>query len=139
MDFKNLNLSWISHYFEVEQKDLKQLDHPESIIRGGGEIYFALLDNIVVGCCAIIKINDKEFEIAKMAVSEKARGQGIGDGLIKVVEEYAWSKGAQRIVIYSNSSLEPAIRLYKKHGYKVLNTEPHPDYIRCNITLDKYY
>ncbi|CAF4638170.1 unnamed protein product, partial [Rotaria sp. Silwood1] len=64
-DFKNLNLEWLNHYFEVEPIDKKILNNPESeIINTGGMIFFALIDEKVVGTCAMIKINDS-FELSK--------------------------------------------------------------------------
>lgn len=32
-DFKKLNVEWLEKYFEVEEHDLEQLEHPEEIIK----------------------------------------------------------------------------------------------------------
>jgi len=49
-DFKRLNIEWLQKYFSVEPADEKMLSSPEKeIIRNGGEIFFALLENEVFG------------------------------------------------------------------------------------------
>lgn len=39
------------------------------------------------------------------------------------------------ITLLSNTILEPAISLYKKHGFETVHLGPHPDYERCNIEM----
>ena len=47
--FKNINVEWIAHYFQVEAEDLKYLDHPkQKIINKGGFILFALYQGELV-------------------------------------------------------------------------------------------
>lgn len=79
--FKALNVEWISTYFEMEEADYKALDNPEEyILNKGGKILVALYENEPVGVCALIKMDnpDYDFEMAKMAVSPKAQGKNIG-------------------------------------------------------------
>ena len=83
-DYKQLNLAWIEKYFKVEEHDIEQLDNPDAyIISKGGYILFAKYDGAIVGTCALIKTDDSEYELAKMAVSPKMRGKGYGDQLMK--------------------------------------------------------
>lgn len=77
-NFRDLNEEWISKFFKMEASDYKMLDNPEDyIINKGGYIVFALLNEEVVGTCALIKTSDEPliFELAKMAVSPKAQGK----------------------------------------------------------------
>jgi hypothetical protein len=73
--FKILNLEWLELYFKVEPIDMDLLSNPDKIIDEGGEIFFAKLDNIIVGTCALLKIDENTFELAKMAVTKKAQGE----------------------------------------------------------------
>ncbi|MBW1654023.1 GNAT family N-acetyltransferase [Flavobacterium quisquiliarum] len=119
--FKNLNIEWISNYFEVEPNDIKALDHAEEyIIEKGGEIFSAILNDEVLGVCALIKSNTKDYdyELAKMAVSPKAQGKGVGLLLAKEAIKWASEKGASKIYLESNTKLQPAIKLYEKLGFK---------------------
>ncbi|WJS94436.1 helix-turn-helix domain-containing GNAT family N-acetyltransferase [Flavobacterium johnsoniae] len=136
--FKDLNVEWISTYFEMEESDYKALDNPEEyIINKGGEILVALYDNEPVGVCALIKSNvaDYDFEMAKMAVSPKAQGKSIGWLLGKAIAEKAKELGAKKIYLESNTILKPAINLYYKLGFeKVFGLET--PYKRCNIQME---
>lgn len=135
--FRDLNLEWIERYFKIEQKDLDQVDHPEECLAGGGEIFFVIDGREAVGTCAMYKIGEGRYELAKMGVRPDRRGKGIGDLLMIAAEEWAKAQGAVEIMMLSNTILEPAISLYHKHGYKTVHLGPHPDYERCNIELKK--
>ncbi|RXK87148.1 bifunctional helix-turn-helix transcriptional regulator/GNAT family N-acetyltransferase [Filimonas effusa] len=135
--FKSLNEEWISAYFKMEATDYKSLDNPEGyIIDKGGVILVALYENIPVGVCALIKMNDPEFdyELAKMAVSPKAQGKHIGFMLGTAILDKAKELGAQKIYLESNTILKPAIALYHKLGFKKITGRPSP-YERCNIQM----
>lgn len=119
--FKDLNIEWISNYFVVEPNDVKALDHAEDyIINKGGEIFAAILNDEVLGVCALIKSDGKDYdyELAKMAVSPKAQGKGVGLLLAESAIKWAKEKGAAKIYLESNTKLKPAIKLYEKLGFK---------------------
>jgi len=136
--FRDLNKEWISTYFEMEDSDYKALDHPkEYILDKGGFIIVALYEDEPMGVCAMIKMNDAEydFELAKMAVSPKAQGKNIGFLLASAIIEKAKSKGAKKIYLESNTVLKPAINLYHKLGFQKVAGKPTP-YTRCNIQME---
>lgn len=134
--FVALNRDWIETYFKIEEMDIRQLEDPfSSILDVGGEIFFVLESGTPVGVCAMIPHGEKSYELAKMAVSRSSRGEGIGDLLMKVALEWARGKGAESVTLLSNTVLEPATNLYKKHGFSVVRLGDHPDYARCNIEM----
>lgn len=135
--FRELNLEWIQKYFHVEKKDLEQVDNPEECLASGGQIFFILLDGEVAGTCALYKMNEKRYELAKMAVAPRYQGLGLGDDLMEVAEKWARGQGANEIILLSNTKLTPAITLYKKHGYETVHLGAHPEYERCNIEMRK--
>jgi DNA-binding MarR family transcriptional regulator/N-acetylglutamate synthase-like GNAT family acetyltransferase len=136
--FRSLNEEWISKYFEMEETDYKALDHPEEyILNKGGKIFVALYNDEPLGVCALIKMDDPEydFEMAKMAVSPKAQGKNMGYLLgLKVIDE-AKKLGASKIYLESNTILKPAINLYNKLGFKKISGRSTP-YQRCNIQME---
>ena len=133
--FKDLNEAWISKYFVMEAADYLALDNPESyILNKGGHILFALLDEEVVGVCALLK-HDDVFELAKMAVSPMAQGKKIGLSLGLAMIEKAKTLGAKKLFLESNTTLEPAINLYYKLGFEVIHGRPSP-YERSNIQME---
>ncbi len=135
-DFKRLNLEWIEMYFKVEEFDKKHLNNPrEYMIEPGGEIYFVVEDGKVKGACALILHEEGVYEIAKMAVDADSRGNGYGNLLMEASIEGAREKGADKILIVSNTILEPAINLYKKYGFQTTRLGQNPDYERGNIEM----
>ncbi|MVT43511.1 GNAT family N-acetyltransferase [Chitinophaga oryziterrae] len=136
--FKSLNEEWISTYFQMEEADYKALDNPKGyILDKGGKIFVALYNNEPVGVCALIKMNDPDydFELAKMAVSPKIQGKSVGWLLGQAVVNAAKELGASRIYLESNTALKPAINLYQKLGFKKVVGRSTP-YERCNIQME---
>ena len=88
--FKTLNLQWIQEYFVIEEEDIKILSNPKSyVIDKGGEIFFALLEDKIIGTSAMVCISPKVFELAKMSVEKSFQGQGIGRMLIDASIDFA--------------------------------------------------
>ena len=134
--FRQMNLDWINHYWEVEVADRLYLDHPqEKILDPGGAIFMALCDGETVGTVALIPMGGGSYELAKMAVDERARGKGIGWLLGKALLDRAREVGATRVYLESNTILEPAIHLYRKLGFKKVEGGASP-YDRCNIQME---
>src|SRR4051812_28702804 len=104
--FRRLNEEWITRHFALEKKDVEALGDPEgTILAGGGRIFFAVQDGEIVGCCALMAIGDGEFEVAKMAVTQKAQGAGIGRRLLEAVIAEARAAGVGRLYLETNSTL----------------------------------
>jgi len=118
--FKTLNLQWIQEYFVVEEEDIKILSNPKSyVIDKGGEIFFALLEDKIIGTSAMVCISPKVFELAKMSVKKSFQGQGIGRMLIDASIDFAKHKGAKEIFLVTNDKLLPALNLYKSSGFNL--------------------
>ena len=135
--FAALNKEWISTYFKMEDADYRILDHPEEYILGnGGSIMVALYNNEPVGVCALVKMNDPnyDFELAKMAVSPKMQGKNIGWLLGQAIIAKARELGASIVYLESNTILKPAINLYHKLGFQKISGH-HTPYERCNIQM----
>lgn len=136
--FFDLNIQWLNEYFFVEEYDKKILSNSNKfIIKKGGEIFFAKLDNEIVGTIALMPMaNNNEFELTKMAVTKAHRNKGIGKILLKRCIKEAKNKQMKRILIYSNKRLENAIYLYKKYGFKEIHLEKPSPYERADIKLE---
>ncbi|MBD1910123.1 GNAT family N-acetyltransferase [Leptolyngbya sp. FACHB-16] len=135
-NFKQLNCAWIEKYFILEDADYESLDHPDKkILQPGGHIYLAQYNGEIVGTCALIKMTDDTFELAKMAVSEEAQGKGIGWQLGQAAITKARELGAKTLYLESSTILEPAIKLYQKLGFRKVTGRPTP-YKRCNIQME---
>ncbi|MBX7150470.1 bifunctional helix-turn-helix transcriptional regulator/GNAT family N-acetyltransferase [bacterium] len=133
--FKSLNYEWLKKYFKIEDLDKKILSRPESILKSGGQIFIALHDGKAVGTCAMILHQPREYELAKMAVTEKVQGLQIGKKLAVTAIEWAKKQKARAIVLETNRKLIAACALYKKLGFvETPFTSPSP-YRRTTIAM----
>lgn len=138
--FRQLNVEWITRYFALEPADLKALDHPqEYILEPGGCILLAERAGQVVGACALVKLSGEAgYELAKMAVSPRVQGQGLGYRLGQAAVQRARELGAARLYLESNSVLTPAISLYRKLGFQPVANPPASPYARANVFMEMY-
>jgi GNAT superfamily N-acetyltransferase len=137
--FRELNGEWIAKYFRLEEHDHVQLSDPEgNILRAGGEIVMAVAGEERIGCCALIFIRPGVFEVAKMAVSERYRGRGIGRKLLEYTIAQAKVLGAHTLELASNTKLANAVHLYESLGFRHLpleRVETSP-YARANVFME---
>ncbi|WP_031499666.1 GNAT family N-acetyltransferase [Bryobacter aggregatus] len=137
--FRALNEAWITKYFTLEEPDRQVLDNPVGeILEHGGKILMAFADGVPVGCCALIPLSPGVFEVAKMAVAEQLRGQGIGKKLMARTIECAKQLGATALELGSNRKLLSAIRLYESFGFRHTPPEkvPPSPYERADVHMD---
>jgi GNAT superfamily N-acetyltransferase len=133
--FARLNRVWIEKYFYLEQEDLRVLGDPKKIVDDGGFVLFALIGKKVVGTCALLKADDKCFELVKMAVDEAYRGAGVGRVLLERSIERARGAGASVLTLETNTILESAVRLYRKLGFREVEARHESKFSRVNLVM----
>ena len=137
LPIKALNYEWLENYFKLEPSDVLSLSNPkEEIINKGGFIFYAKLNDAIIGTVSLLKKSDSVFELGKMAVSKKVQGQKIGTLLLEHCIKIAEQKQMTTLILYSNTKLEAAIHLYKKYGFREVFLEQGL-YERANIKMEK--
>jgi ribosomal protein S18 acetylase RimI-like enzyme len=137
--FRILNEAWISKYFTLEAKDREVLADPQGkIIDRGGRIFMALEAGEAVGCVALLKMADGGYEVAKMTVSETLRGSGLGRLLMQRCIEAGAQDGVPRLYLETNSSLAPALALYRATGFQHL-APAETEYARADVFMERLY
>jgi len=132
---KKLNVEWLEKYFSVEPNDEKQLSSPkEEILDKGGLIFYACYQGEIVGCAALMKVDEHTYELSKMAVTQTHQGLGIGKRLMEHCLEVARTHNFKSLILYSNTKLQTAIEMYRKHGFKEISFES-THYKRANIKM----
>ncbi|MEW5875469.1 MAG: GNAT family N-acetyltransferase [Candidatus Zixiibacteriota bacterium] len=123
--FESLNREWLGPILPLEDNDRRILRNPSAgIIQRGGQILFARIGESVVGTVAIILQRPGIFEIAKMAVTTRRRGKGIGRRLAQAAIDWARQSGAADIRIATSPKLKAALALYQSMGFT--RTTPDP-------------
>lgn len=137
-DFERLNREWLQKMFKVEAVDQEMFDHPEEkIIKTGGIILFARVDNEIVGTCALAK-NGESAELCKMDVDPRYRGRGIGKKLIDAILKEARNKKISTVYLLSHSKLKSALHLYQACGFKIVQVKPADveKYARADVRME---
>ena len=90
-----------------------------------GLFLVATLHHEPVGCGALKLHGDGPAELARIWVSERVRGLGLGRRLVAELERRAAETGATTVRLDTNGALTEAIALYRSAGYR--EVEPFND------------
>lgn len=135
--FAELNREWIERYFVIEESDIKVFNDPRAnIVAIGGQIFFVVADGEVFGTCAVIRLDEVTYELAKMAVSTRAQGRGYGNLLMTAAIDFALKAGAEKLILLSNSRLAPALHLYEKYGFRHVPVADSHQYQRVDVQME---
>jgi putative acetyltransferase len=83
------------------------------------------IDGVAVGCGAIV-VAPEYGEVKRMFVHPSARGQGVAQRLLGMLEAEALARGCRRFMLETGPSQPEAIGLYQRLGYRVRG--PYGDY-----------
>lgn len=136
--FVEMNYNWISKMFEIEDEDIRELNHIEDTLEQGGNIFFAVGEqNAVMACCMIGPREDGDWEIMKFAAKGMYTGTGAGNACLKACIEYARQKKVGRIIIVSNRKCVQALHLYRKNGFQEMPVDPQKfPFARADIAFE---
>lgn len=135
--FYDLNIEWLETFFYVEDFDKEVLSNPDKYIIGpGGHIFFAVENDLVLGTVALMKANEGDYELTKMAVLPNQRGRKIGQQLMQYCIDFAMEHNFNKLFLYSNTILENAIYIYRKYGFLEIPVEEDSPYVRSNIKME---
>ena len=90
--------------------------------------WIAERDGEFLGCVMLVKdrsSDNNEAKLRLLLVEPSARGLGLGQTLIHECTKFAREVGYSRIILWTNSVLVSARRLYAKEGYKLVKSEEH--------------
>lgn len=133
--FIDLSKEWLEKYVSVEPADLEILYHPQrEVLSSDGEIFFALINQEVVGTVAMIK-QESTFELAKLAVAPRYKGLKIGEQLMQRCIDYAREKQVDTIILFTNRTLLPAISLYRKLGFEEIPLKSNK-YLEADMKME---
>jgi len=83
------------------------------------------IDGAAVGCGAIV-VTPEYGEVKRMFVHPSARGQGVAQRLLGMLETEALARGCRQFMLETGPSQPDAIGLYERLGYRVRG--PYGDY-----------
>ena len=89
----------------------------EAVLRQWLRNFHVCLDGDTVTGYIVLQLIPGEGSIDNVAVDPARRRQGLGDALVRYAKELARAQGAAALYLEVRAGNEPALRLYKKHGF----------------------
>jgi putative acetyltransferase len=98
-----------------------------------GQILLAYYNNLAVGCVALQPLPQAGVcEMKRLYVQPQYRKYKIGEALVIAILQAAQQIGYTKMKLDTLERLQPAIALYKKHGFAITNayyTNPLPNVV----------
>lgn len=92
---------------------------------GRERAWIATLNGIRVGSIFCRSIDGETAQLRLLVVDAAARGQGLGNRLVTEVVDFAKAVGYQTLRLWTNDVLVDARRIYERHGFTLVDSEPH--------------
>ena len=87
--------------------------------------WIAERDGAPVGSVFLVKQSKTVAKLRLLMVDPKARSLGIGGRLVSACLDFARRAGYRRVVLWTQSILHPARKVYQQAGFRLVREEPH--------------
>lgn len=92
--------------------------------------WIAQLHGEVVGSVFVVKDSPKVSKLRLLIVDPRARGLGLGRRLTRACIRFARRAGYRKMVLWTQSHLAAARRIYEAEGFRLVAREPHRSFGR---------
>ncbi|KAL9961730.1 hypothetical protein ACROYT_G030732 [Oculina patagonica] len=123
---------YINSCLEMDLKNIKK----SYMSSDGTHMWVAECNGKVVGMVGLIHNKSHKpgvAELQRMSVSPVCRRMGIARKLLDALLNHARDQHYEKIVLTTTSAQTPAIRLYKKYGFKLMTVFPYPQKILADL------
>jgi GNAT superfamily N-acetyltransferase len=90
--------------------------------------WIAERDGEIVGSVFLVAKSRTVAQLRLLYVEPSTRGAGLGSRLVRACTDFARAAGYKKIVLWTNSVLHSARRIYEAEGYRLVSEEPQSDF-----------
>lgn len=113
------DLADISKHYKTQESCKSMSDFTNN----GSSIWVAVKNNIVMGFVSFSHVNEETIELKRMGVLKKYWRNKVGMSLCQFAIEFLQATKYNRIVLETTEAHQPAIRLYKKFQFELLQRQ----------------
>lgn len=142
--FRKLTENDIEQVAKLEQENFTDawsvLGIQETSLQSQALIVVAEMEGAIVGYCILYHVLD-EGEIARIAVSNSFRRQGIGRGILDFVSQYCVEEQVRRLLLDVREGNRTARKFYEQYGFtedgirKAFYDNPKEDAVLMSMTI----
>ena len=117
---------------EIVAEFVQNFDHKRE------RCWIAEKDGERLGTIFLVKKSKTEAKLRLLLVEPKARGLGIGKHLVSECLNFARRAGYKKILLWTQSELHAARRLYEQAGFKRIAKKPHQSWGRKDLVAETW-
>ncbi len=87
--------------------------------------WIAELNGEIAGSVFVMREDDDTARLRLLYVDKAAQRQGLGRKLVHACTSFARAAGYKRMLLWTQSMLTPARKIYADEGYRLIKSEPH--------------
>jgi DNA-binding MarR family transcriptional regulator/N-acetylglutamate synthase-like GNAT family acetyltransferase len=99
--------------------------------------WIAEKDGEVVGCVFLVKKSKTIAKLRLLLIEPTARGLGLGKRLVAECVRFARQSGYKKIVLWTQSDLGAAHRIYESAGFRLVAKQPHQSW-GCDLVAETW-
>ncbi|MBN1531110.1 MAG: GNAT family N-acetyltransferase [Spirochaetes bacterium] len=91
----------------------------------GSRIWILQGDGPILGCVAIVRLDDVRAQLRWFLLDPSVRGQGYGTALLRLSIAFCRERGYRAIILWTVDFMKAAVALYLRHGFVLAEEKRH--------------